>query len=101
VISIFDCYETEGIRDTVSRQGICVSGQGQTAQCSSDRGGGFFVNVGQALFLRGIISTSYEGESAGCNRNKLHALISVEDFIPWINETMNGNNATNDISNEI
>jgi Leucine-rich repeat (LRR) protein len=83
VYSIFDLYETEGVRDIISPRGLYVRGS-NVGPSFGDGGSGFYTSQASRWFVRGVTSSSFIGSKIGTNDNSLAVLTSVEKFTDWI-----------------
>lgn len=88
-LPIFDCYETIGLHNIISRRGLCVGGNG-TGPCNGDSGGGFLTAQGGKWFLRGITSVSLLNSLMECDVNRPAVFTNVEKFSSWIEDILDG-----------
>lgn len=86
---IADCYETDGVRDIISRRGICVGGDG-VGPCFGDSGGGLFTALNNKWILRGVTSSSLTDSFMTCDVYKQSVFTSVQEFSGWIEKILDG-----------
>jgi len=86
------CTETDTTFATLltGRTFCAGSGTGQGV-CSGDSGSGFVVKIGNAFYLRGIVSASLAESILGCDVNSYSVFTDALKYTNWINRFSTAN----------
>jgi len=64
---------------------FCAGSADGSGVCSGDSGSGFIVEIGNAFYLRGIVSTAMANSILGCDVNSCSIFTNALKFIDWVN----------------
>lgn len=70
-----------------SNRTFCAGGEG-AGPCNGDSGGGFFTKVGEAWYLRGIVSSSVVDNDGRCDVNQFAVFTNVVKYTPWVKQVV-------------